>query len=38
MRIADAQLPALAGIFGVSIGEAASVITVFSVAYGLMQL
>lgn len=38
MRIADAQLPALAGGFGVSLGEAANVITVFSVAYGLMQL
>jgi predicted MFS family arabinose efflux permease len=38
MRIADAQLPALARGFGVSLGEAAHVITVFSVAYGLMQL
>jgi predicted MFS family arabinose efflux permease len=38
MRIADAQLPALAGGFGVSLGDAANVITVFSVAYGLMQL
>jgi predicted MFS family arabinose efflux permease len=38
MRIADAQLPALAGGFGVSLGAAAGVITVFSVAYGLMQL
>ena len=38
MRIADAQLPALAGSFGVSLGGAANVITVFSVAYGLMQL
>jgi predicted MFS family arabinose efflux permease len=38
MRIADAQLPALASGFEVSLGDAASVITVFSVAYGLMQL
>ncbi len=38
MRIADAQLPALASGFGVSLAEAAQVITVFSVAYGLMQL
>jgi predicted MFS family arabinose efflux permease len=38
MRIADAQLPALASGFGVSLSDAASVITVFSVAYGLMQL
>ncbi len=38
MRIADAQLPALAGGFGVPLAEAANVITVFSVAYGLMQL
>jgi len=38
MRVADAQLPALASGFGVSIADAAAVITVFSVAYGLMQL
>ncbi len=38
MRVADAQLPALASGFGVPIGGAAQVITVFSVAYGLMQL
>jgi predicted MFS family arabinose efflux permease len=38
MRIADAQLPALAVGFGVPLGGAAQVITVFSVAYGLMQL
>jgi predicted MFS family arabinose efflux permease len=38
MRIADAQLPALASGFGVPLGGAAQVITVFSVAYGLMQL
>ena len=38
MRVADAQLPALAAGFGVPLGGAAQVITVFSVAYGLMQL
>lgn len=38
MRVADAQLPALAQAFGVSLGGAAQVITVFSVAYGLLQL
>ena len=38
MRIADAQLPALAEGFAVSLSDAANVITVFSVAYGLMQL
>ena len=38
MRIADAQLPALATVFGVPLGGAAQVITVFSVAYGVMQL
>ena len=38
MRVADAQLPALATIFGVTLGGAAQVITVFSVAYGVMQL
>lgn len=38
MRVADAQLPALAAGFGVSLGGAAQVITVFAVAYGLMQL
>ena len=38
MRVADAQLPALATSFGVSIAGAAQVITVFSVAYGLLQL
>lgn len=38
MRVADAQLPELASVFGVSLGGAAQVITVFSVAYGLLQL
>jgi predicted MFS family arabinose efflux permease len=38
MRVADAQLPALATAFGVGLGAAAQVITVFSVAYGLLQL
>ncbi len=38
MRVADAQLPALASGFGVSLAAAAQVITVFAVAYGLMQL
>ena len=38
LRVADAQLPALATAFGVTLGSAAQVITVFSVAYGLMQL
>ena len=38
MRVVDAQLPALADVFGVSLGAAAQVITVFSVAYGLLQL
>lgn len=38
MRVTDAQLPALVDVFGVSLAGAAQVITVFSVAYGLMQL
>jgi predicted MFS family arabinose efflux permease len=38
MRVADAQLPALAAGFGITLGAAAQVITVFAVAYGLMQL
>ncbi|HTT13140.1 MAG TPA: MFS transporter [Burkholderiaceae bacterium] len=38
MRVADAQLPALAATFGVGLAGAAQVITVFSVAYGLLQL
>lgn len=38
LRIADAQLPALAAGFNVPLAAAAQVITVFSVAYGLLQL
>jgi predicted MFS family arabinose efflux permease len=38
MRVADAQLPALADVFGISLAAAAQVITVFSVGYGLLQL
>lgn len=38
LRVTDAQLPALAANFGVSLASAAQVITVFSVAYGLLQL
>lgn len=38
MRVADAQLPALAAHFGVGLAAAAQVITVFAVAYGLMQV
>jgi predicted MFS family arabinose efflux permease len=38
MRIADAQLPTLADSFGVSLAGAAQVITVFAIAYGLLQL
>ena len=38
LRITDALLPSFALQFGVTLGQAASVITVFSVAYGLSQL
>jgi predicted MFS family arabinose efflux permease len=38
MRVADAQLPALADAFGVSLAGAAQVITVFAIAYGVLQL
>ena len=38
LRVTDALLPRLAQEFNVSIGSAASVITVFAVAYGLSQL
>jgi predicted MFS family arabinose efflux permease len=38
MRVADAQLPALTATFSVSLASAAQVITVFSIAYGLLQL
>ncbi len=38
MRVTDALLPRLAGDFGIPLGQAAQVITVFAVAYGLSQL
>jgi predicted MFS family arabinose efflux permease len=38
MRVADAQLPALADAFAISLASAAHVITVFSIAYGVLQL
>lgn len=38
MRITDALLPRLATEFSVSLGEAAQVVTAFSLAYGAMQL
>jgi predicted MFS family arabinose efflux permease len=38
LRVTDALLPRLAMEFDVSIGAAASVITVFAIAYGLSQL
>jgi predicted MFS family arabinose efflux permease len=38
MRVADAQLPALGDAFGVGLAAAAQVITVFSIAYGIVQL
>ncbi|NHZ81299.1 MFS transporter [Massilia sp. CCM 8695] len=38
MRAADPLLPLLSNAFGVPLGEAALVITVFPVAYGLAQL
>lgn len=38
MRVADAQLPTLAADFGVGLVGAAQVITIFSIAYGLLQL
>jgi predicted MFS family arabinose efflux permease len=38
MRVADAQLPALADHFGVGLAPVAQVITVFAVAYGVMQV
>ena len=37
-RICDAMLPELARAFSVSLAEAASVVSVFAVAYGLSQL
>ncbi len=38
MRVTDALLPRLAAEFGLTLGQAAQVITVFAVAYGLSQL
>jgi predicted MFS family arabinose efflux permease len=38
LRVTDALLPRLAREFAVSLGDAASVITGFSIAYGLAQL
>lgn len=38
MRVADAQLPALASHFGLGLAAVAQVITFFSVGYGLAQL
>ncbi len=38
IRVCDPLLPQLAQTFGTSIGEAATVITAFAVAYGLSQL
>ncbi|MEO5696645.1 MAG: MFS transporter [Burkholderiaceae bacterium] len=38
LRLTDAQLPLFANEFDVSLGQAASVITAFSIAYGLSQL
>ncbi|WP_394788223.1 MFS transporter [Rhodoferax sp.] len=38
LRITDALLPRLAGEFSITVGQAAGVITVFSIAYGLAQL
>lgn len=38
LRVSDALLPRLADTFAVSIGSAASVVTVFALAYGIAQL
>jgi len=38
LRVTDALLPRLATDFGVSLGQAAQVVTAFAVAYGLAQL
>jgi len=38
IRVVDAQLPALAAHFGVGLAAMAHAVTLFSVAYGLMQL
>ena len=37
LRLTDAMLPRLASEFGISLGQASLVITVFAVAYGLSQ-
>jgi predicted MFS family arabinose efflux permease len=38
LRVTDAQLPRLAGELGVSLGNAAYIVTTFSIAYGASQL
>jgi predicted MFS family arabinose efflux permease len=38
LRLTDAMLPLFAHDFGISLGQAAAVITAFSIAYGLSQL
>lgn len=38
LRVTDPMLPLLSGEFGVSLGDASLVVTVFSIAYGLSQL
>lgn len=38
LRVTDPMLPQLAQEFGVSLGDTSTVITVFSIAYGLSQL
>jgi len=38
LRVTDALLPRLATEFGISLGQAAQVVTAFAVAYGLAQL
>src|SRR5882672_139044 len=37
MRVADPQLPALASAFNITVSAAAQVVTMFSIAYGLLQ-
>lgn len=38
LRVTDAMLPRLANEFSVTLGQASNVITLFAVAYGVMQL
>lgn len=38
MRVMDAAIPRLAGDFGITIRQAANVVTVFSIAYGFLQI